>query len=117
MSPAFDPLDFLSLAISLTSSPPNERELRTAVGRAYYAVFLLARNKMGIKTNAKSVHAQTQKALKRKNRGAGEMLEKLHRLRKVADYQMLPDDPSDRDWPKNWRDAESLAKYILPNIR
>lgn len=42
----FDPSDFLDLAIELGTN--DEARIRTAVGRAYYATFLTARNAFAI---------------------------------------------------------------------
>ena len=43
MTERFDPLAFLVLARELAGEGKDEAKLRTAVGRAYYALFLIAR--------------------------------------------------------------------------
>ena len=114
----FDPARFLAVANDLACQPPDEGRLRTAVGRAYYSVFLLAREKTGV-PNKRNVHSRTHAALKRTSgcRTAGDMLARLNRLREVADYQPLPTDPVDRDWIKNWSNAQQLANQILPKVQ
>ena len=42
----FDPLDFLSLARTLSSQANDEKIARTCIGRAYYAAHLSAREKI-----------------------------------------------------------------------
>jgi hypothetical protein len=114
----FDPLAFLELAKNLIDGgSPQERELRTAVGRAYYAVFLLARDKMGIRAR-RDVHKLTRDALKARPgyRSTGEKLSQLGRLRSVADYELVPADPNHRNWPRNWTTARALVDQILPRI-
>lgn len=50
-----DPLTFLDLARDLTQRDQKEASLRTAVNRAYYALFLIAREKTGIR-GKRNVH-------------------------------------------------------------
>lgn len=116
MPTAFDPKHFFDLAEQLALNSPDEKSLRTAVGRAYYSMFLLAREKLKVPGKTKTIHLDTQVALKRRNRGAGDMLTKLHRLRKVADYELIPADAAYRDWTKNWQVASTLVRHILPSL-
>ena len=115
---SFDPARFLAVANDLASQASDEGRLRTAVGRAYYSVFLLAREKTGV-PNKRNVHSRSHAALKRMSgcRAAGDMLAKLNRPREVADYQLLPSDPVDRDWIQNWSNAKQLANLILPKVQ
>jgi hypothetical protein len=113
MSPPFEPRDFIPVAERLANHPSGEAELRTAIGRAYYAVFLVARDKFGISARNKQVHRDTQIALKKKNFAAGDMLGKLHRLRKVSDYELIPSNLAHHDWQKNWIDAKSMLDQLL----
>ena len=43
----------------------------------------------------------------------GDKMSKLFRLRTVADYQLIPERPVDRDWSKNWGDTEKIANDVL----
>ena len=117
MSPKFDPLKFLSLAHELANQN-EESNLRSAVNRAYYAVFLIAREKTGV-TDRKGVHKKVVKKLRRR-RGywaTAEKLRSLFRLRTVADYELLPANPSDRNWPHNWSTTQDLVDNILPKLQ
>ena len=64
MSEPFEPASFLKVAKDLADQQPDEARLRTAVGRAYYSVFLLARSKTAI-PNKRDVHSRTHAALKK----------------------------------------------------
>jgi hypothetical protein len=112
----FDPLLFLDLADEL-SAAGDEAHLRAAVGRAYYALFLLARTKVGI-TGTNDVHKRVRQALKKRGlRSAADQLGAFSRLRGVADYQMIPDEVARRDWLRNWSDAQQLVRHLMPTLR
>lgn len=115
---AFDPLDFLTLAQSLASSGAQECELRTAVGRAYYSAFLVARDKMRVQQRRK-VHSETVKRLRKIKgyRSIADELEELFELRTVADYELRPLKPNQRNWSNNWSRAQHLANRIHPRLR
>lgn len=112
-----DPLEFLDLA-QVLGSQEGEAELRTAVGRAFYAILLIAREKTGVRGRRK-IYKRVRKTLA-KRRGylstAGQ-LAKLARLRYVADYELLPESEADRDWARNWSTAQDLANHILPRLQ
>lgn len=112
-----DPLDFLTVGRQLAASR-EEARLRTAVGRAYYSVFLVARDKAGVR-GRRDVHAQVVRTVRRRSgfRAAGDKLDSLRRLRTVADYELLPQKPGDRNWPANWQIAERLANDILYKLK
>ena len=117
-TPPLDPLDFLTLAREL-GCRPDEAALRTAVGRAYYALFLLARERLGIPLTTPDVHSQLARVLRGQPgywKTAGD-LRVLRALRNVADYQLLPDDPDDRDWAENWASAERIVRRVLPKLQ
>jgi hypothetical protein len=117
MTRPFDPVAFLDTAKDLAKRE-EESLLRTAIGRAYYATFLVAREKTGIKDKDR-VHSKVIRALKgnRSHMALGSQLDKLRRLRVVADYEMLPDNPSDRNWRQNWITTESIVTHILPKLK
>ncbi len=117
MTEAFDPLHFLSLARDLANVGQNEASLRTAVGRAYYALFLVARDKTGV-TEKRKIHRLVIEAIRKRKayHSTADQLDALRRLRTVADYQLLPGQPTDRDWVRNWARADELANRVLPRL-
>src|SRR5579863_7841486 len=113
---AFDHRPLLNLAEELAqmaAADANEIKLRAAVGRAYYAVFLAAREKFGV-TATKDVHAEVGRAVGRSlGRIASDKLFAFKSLREAADYQFPPQDPAHSDWTKNWADAKLMADHLL----
>jgi hypothetical protein len=116
--PLFDPLKFLRLARELAHQSQEEVTLRTAIGRAYYALFLVARGKAGIR-GSQNVHSAVIKAVRRRPgyRAVADQLDALRRLRVVADYQLLPQDPNHRDWSQNWATVQVLVQRVLPRLQ
>lgn len=85
---AFDPDEVLALAQHLMTRR-DEASHRGAVSRAYYGVFLLARELAGIRIKRAAVHRLTQEHYRRI--GEEEIAEKLEVLRDVrnaADYDV-----------------------------
>ena len=80
----FIPSDFLDLAIELEKN--NEARIRTAIGRAYYASFLTARNAMAIEEKTPEVHKMVLSILYRKNPVIANKLHYLRHQRNIADY-------------------------------
>ena len=108
----FNPRLFLKLARYLGESEDEER-LRTAVGRAYYAVFLVAYQKLGI-TAIKDVHGAVIDCLWRRRKTAlADKMFRLRNLRGVADYEMIPVNEHDRDWKNNWIRHEKLVDEVM----
>lgn len=114
----FDPLAFLTVARELALLDREEARLRTAIGRAYYALFLIARERTGIRRR-RNVHQRVIDAVRgrRGYRSTADQLDTLRRLRVVADYQLLPENSADRDWTRNWSRAQALVNRILPRLR
>lgn len=86
--PRFHPTQFVQLAESLVAQQ-DEASLRSAVSRAYYGVFLEARERLQLTSTSASVHAETQRLLKR--RGLPRLalaLDSLRKLRNLSDYQL-----------------------------
>jgi len=115
--PAFDPRLLIALARELASAGATEAGLRSAVNRAYYGVFLLARVKAHL-TGTETVHGWTIAAIKAKPGfwATGVLLDELRRLRVEADYALTPGDPEYADWAANWREAEYRVSQILPKL-
>ena len=117
MPEPLDPLAFLRVAQELARQG-DEATLRTAIGRAYYALFLIARDKAGV-TSTRAVHTEVIRTVRKRSgyRAVADQLDALRRLRVVADYQLLPDDPTMRDWPSNWMKVQTLVNHILPKLQ
>ena len=112
---AFDPSRFPDLGNRLAASDQSEVSLRTAVGRAYYAAFVRARDSLQI-TGRRHVHGRVIGAVKRVDRAAGDQLDKLEELRGYADYDMDVTHPLFSDWQANWRKARAFATHVLRRL-
>jgi hypothetical protein len=115
MPAAFDPLRFLAVAEELARPAADEPELRTAVSRAYYALYLSARDQLGEKAG-KGERAKTMTALNRRDPGLKQKLALLERLRVAADYHLVPRPPYDGTWKENWLEASQLVEDIQPRL-
>jgi len=94
-SSSFDPYDFLRLAEDLARKPdPSQAELRAAVGRAYYAIFLqgrarlMARGRMNA-TGTGDEHRIVTRRLRQRSRALGATANALRTQRNRADYNLL----------------------------
>ncbi|MBI4788509.1 MAG: hypothetical protein HY782_15870 [Chloroflexi bacterium] len=87
MEPTFDPRDYFELAKELTEQNANEARVPTAINRAYYALFWLARKKAGTREK-RGEHAKVVSRLRKMPglRAAADQLDTLRRLRELADY-------------------------------
>lgn len=45
------------------------------------------------------------------------MLWELKTLRKEADYRMSPSEDYFQDWVKNWKSAQTLVEWLLPQLQ
>lgn len=106
---------FIRLADDLVTDDADEATLRTAVGRLYYALFLLAREKTGL-TGQRSIHERIRTAISPHNRSLVSQLGTLGHLRNVADYELQPVIVQDRDWRKNWEIARRNAASALRRL-
>ena len=90
----FDPKGFLDLAKSLADNPGGgQAEYRSALSRAYYAVFLTARESLVAQkiispTMSPSDHPLVISALRAINTTVGNQLDKLRTKRNRADYDL-----------------------------
>jgi uncharacterized protein (UPF0332 family) len=89
--PDFDPHDFLRLAARLAQSS-EEAEPRSAISRAYYAVFLKARENLratGVAlTNTGRDHGLVVRALRARGGPEGNQLDRLRVQRGRVDYNL-----------------------------
>ena len=111
----FDPSEFLRVANELGQHTDDEARLRTAIGRAYYAVMLRARERLGIRVRRR-VHPIVISRLRSADRPAGDQLAKLETLRGVADYDLIVNDTPHQNWQHNWQVASNFASHILRRI-
>ncbi len=95
----------------------TEVRLRSAVNRAYYGLFLLARDKAHL-IGAEMVHGRTIAAVKARPGywATGVLLDELRHLRVEADYALTASDPEYADWTHNWQEAEYRIIQILPKL-
>jgi len=97
----FDPTDFLTVARDLGASDraaTTPARLRTAFGRAYYALFLLVREEISSRHHihyrrlphgAVYTHLQSPRA-GQEVRELGRELQRMYTLRQNADYELAP---------------------------
>ena len=116
---SFDPRDFCSIAEQVAQFG-TESAFRTAVGRSYYAAFLVAREKTGIRTRKgrKSVHQRIIEDIRNRKgyKPIGDQLSTLYWLRIVADYHLVPKSTY-ANWPNNWSRAQQIMTHILPKLQ
>lgn len=117
MAKPFDPLKFLDLAYALGAQAESEAHLRAAVGRAYYALLLTARERLGIPPGHRRVHKKTLRAVRRVDKATGDKLGRLQGLRDEADYHLTPSRPEYGNWGQNWARAKGWVQDLLPKIR
>ena len=116
--PAFDPEEFLAVAVGLGGSAANEAQRRTAVGRAYYALFLIARDRIySDSPPPRATHERVLDEVTPRHNSIGLKLRALNNLRIEADYRMVPSRPDYRDWQINLMAALAIVQDILPTIR
>ena len=119
MPDQFSPSQYMEVARYLATAPADEPRLRAAVSRAYYAIFLMVRDKAHL-TGKDSVHERAKTAIAAKSSAAGGTFQTLRELRTHADYVLKPGDPgydpAYDDWADNWKNAEwcydSLIVFI-----
>lgn len=113
----FDPDEFMRIAVALTQGTPSEAQIRTAISRAYYSLFLAASHyffgNAGPPRNLRKhgVHSATIDRLQQVNTTLAGQLDGLRELRVQADYKLLPDRAYE-NWSGNWQTAELLAGQI-----
>jgi len=112
----FDPMDFLRLADHLATDAADEATLRTAIGRAYYAMFLLARPKTNVQ-GRRSAHARIREAISPTNQRLAALLGGMSRIRDVADYEPDPINPQFRNWRRNWEHVRRNVDEVLYELR
>lgn len=119
MSEPFSPTQYMEVARHLATDLTNEPRLRAAVSRAYYAIFLMVREKAHI-TGKDSVHERAKTATASKSYSHGGTYQTLREMRTHADYVLKPGDQgydsAYDDWVENWKNAEWCCNSLLPFI-
>lgn len=123
----FNPTEFFLLANHLAANNSNEAGLRTAVGRVYYAAYLIAlyhlypdgripRSRIRHQpTNRRGSHATVIDDVVDRDSALGTKLNALMELRVQADYRLVPE-AGYQDWNVNWQQADVLVKQLLPRL-
>ena len=113
----FDPKEFLNVARDVARRR-TEGSLRTAVGRAYFAVAITAwlRLTPRPRQRRKLDHKEIGRAANRAGTAFGNQFKALLRLRAEADYYMEPSEAGYADWEFNWQLAESLSKTLIERV-
>lgn len=118
----FDPSGFWLLARDLGEGTADESRIRTAIGRAYYAAFLMASAKVpsgarrpGERSSSRDRHGEVRKRIGSDySPEAGSHLNALHKRRKDADYQLqfAPKDGWASEWMRQRRSMERLLPLL-----
>lgn len=123
----FQPDGFMGVAKRLAAENPSEAELRTSVGRAYYCIFLLCRERVRPRLPAAKLkvntHANVIALVRSTQAKVGNKLDRLRWLRVWADYCLSAQDyalfkepPPHLEWDVHWEEALSLADDILAKV-
>ena len=104
----------LAQEIAAMTHIDEEIRLRSAINRAYYAAFLLAREKTRILTDV-DVHAEVIRRTYRRNEVAGKRLRLLREHRVNADYE-FPAPEAFADWQKNWKFVMIKTRVLLDQL-
>lgn len=128
MAGQFNPLDFALYAQRSALADQSESSLRTAIGRLYYAAFLIALFRLYPQgriprrrfeqqpTNRRSIHAVVIDDVKAHSFTLGTQLDNLRELRVQADYHLSPE-PRYAKWTGNWQSASALCQSVLPKVQ
>lgn len=93
----FKPSDFLRLAKELSTRRDDEAALRSAVSRAYYAAFWVARDVVSRRTGLHELrHDKMWRQIKSFDWSTAEDGMKLRRYRNNADYEKVVEDSVSR---------------------
>jgi len=87
---SFEWKKYIELAEKIVKNNDKEEYLRTAVSRAYYGIFCIARDKKGLTNQSSTIHKRVKDAYLNSNLNSeqeiGRILNLLRRNRNNADY-------------------------------
>lgn len=122
-----NPHDFFDLAKELAEvSPTSDVKLRTSIGRVYYALFHISKDRLISiqeleETAYGDIHSKVVTGVKGIKKNIGEKLDAIKRMRTQADYALKENDPiyneKYQDWGKNWQETKTIADLILPHLK
>lgn len=121
----FNPEEFLTVANHLANFSSDEAFLRAAVGRAYYAAYLLSYQKVqqlrpGVLTGSalkkKGSHVLVVTTLRKLDRTAGDQLSKIKQHRQSADYHMEPRTSKVSDWNLQWAQTLAITNALIARL-
>lgn len=119
----FDPNEFFITARALASEDHSEACLRSAVGRAYYAAFLVARERVQAlrpgalrRSTKRGWHQAVIAELKSIDRTAGDQLDSVRKLRVSADYYIESKDSGTALWQTQWHKTETIVTQLMRSI-
>lgn len=117
MQARFDPEDYWRLAKQIANdADADECAYRAAIGRAYYAMFLIARENFNVKRTT-GAHGEVRRMIRQKNSTLSDQFFALMQLREVADYELIPVEASNRDWCANWERASAIADRLIGRLK
>jgi hypothetical protein len=116
---SFDPLLFCEFAQRISSEDQSEVALRTSVGRAYYGVYLIFREKLKGRIKSRDLrkrpHASVIEWVRKHHRSSGDQLAQLFDLRVQADYQLENPPPYD-NWLNKWDRARTINQRLISTV-
>lgn len=114
----FDPQEFWQLARALADDSEDEARLRTAIGRAYYAAFLVASTKAppasGTAGRSPNRHIEVGKRICSYSSSAGAYLNGMREQRKHADYELTT---PHLGWRHAWNQQLRFMDRLMPVLR
>ena len=99
----------------------NELKFRSAVNRAYYSIFLLAREKTSLENEVHDVHSKVFREISYRLIRIGKQstvmrVKELREYRQQADYSFPATIPECEDWKKCAENAVIQAGYALNHL-
>lgn len=114
---SFDPQDIVTLAYMLGSGT-DEASYRSAVSRAYYGVFLIAREHLRVRAKrGENIHGKVVQELRMRDNTIGNQLDKMRKLRNQADYDIGPSDSGVGLWAQRWRQVEPILRSLPSRVK
>lgn len=108
----FNPVNFYTFAGEIYTETNNETAHRVIIGRAYYAVFLCARDYAKITNSSGSVHSDVIKHFQTRDKRIYNQMNDLKALRSKADYRL-----TEKILKREAGESLRLAKAILQTLK